>query len=42
VPVGFAMIFIVSLLTARPGPRQQALVQQIRYPADTVPGGARP
>jgi cation/acetate symporter len=32
VPVGFAVIFIVSWLTRPPSPQQQALVDQIRYP----------
>ena len=41
VPAGFAVIVVVSLLTGRPGPRQQALVQQIRYPAATAPNDAR-
>ncbi|HMO47335.1 MAG TPA: cation acetate symporter [Rubrivivax sp.] len=41
VPAGFAVIVIVSLLTQRPGPQQQALVQRIRYPADAAPGDAR-
>ena len=37
VPVGFAVIVVVSLLTPRPAPSQQALVQHIRYPADHAP-----
>jgi len=40
VPVGFAVIIVVSLLTGRPGPPQQALVQRIRYPADRAPDEA--
>jgi cation/acetate symporter len=34
VPIGFAVIVLVSLLTPPPGPAQHALVQRIRYPAD--------
>ena len=36
VPVGFAAIVIVSLLTRAPGPEQAALTQRIRYPGDAV------
>jgi cation/acetate symporter len=36
VPVGFAVIAIVSLLTPKPAPAQQALARQIRYPADSL------
>ncbi len=34
VPVGFAVIVVVSLLTSSPSPLQLQLVQTIRYPAD--------
>jgi cation/acetate symporter len=36
VPVGFAVIAIVSLLTPKPAPAEQALARQIRYPADSL------
>jgi cation/acetate symporter len=32
VPVGFAVILLVSLVTPRPGPKQTDLVEYIRYP----------
>ena len=32
VPVGFAVIILVSLVTPKPGPRSQELVEHIRYP----------
>ncbi len=32
VPVGFAVIILVSIVTPRPSPQCQALVDQIRYP----------
>jgi cation/acetate symporter len=33
VPLGFAVIILVSLLTPAPSPQAQALVEQVRYPA---------
>ena len=35
VPIGFAVIIIVSLLTPAPGQRAQDLVEQVRYPGLT-------
>jgi cation/acetate symporter len=35
VPVGFAVIIVVSLLTKRPAPAVQDLVDYVRYPSLT-------
>jgi len=37
VPLGFAVIIVVSLLTAKPGPQAQALVDRVRYPSRDLP-----
>jgi cation/acetate symporter len=37
VPVGFAVIVVVSLLTPAPSARTQALVESLRYPAAETP-----
>jgi cation/acetate symporter len=41
VPVGFAAIVVVSLLTRAPAARQQQLVQTMRYPAEPRPVGSK-
>ena len=38
VPLGFAVIVIVSLLTPSPGPGAQSLVEQLRFPGRTADG----
>ncbi len=42
VPLGFAVIVVVSLLTRAPGARQLQLAYTLRYPADVLPQRAAP